>query len=101
MAHHVHKMGKRWVVRDRKGRIVSSHHSRAHAEASREHRLHSKKELAWRAHQRPGSIMHRKTFEEIERKSKKGHYRNPRAVAGAAYWRTEHAKYRRAQEHHR
>lgn len=43
-----------------------------------------------------GKIMKPSTFKAIEKKAKRGKYKKPRAVAGAAYWKTVKAKYRQA-----
>lgn len=103
----IRKEGKRWLVVDRKGRVISSHRTERLAKKSASHHIRrgkgfcrvcpSKKELAWRARQRPGTIMHRRTFKEIEHEAEGRGYRNPKAVAGAAYWRTVRAKHRHAE----
>lgn len=54
----------------------------------------SKRVLTFRERQRRGAIMHPSTFAEIEREAAAGGARDPRAVAGAAYWKTLAAKYR-------
>lgn len=54
----------------------------------------SKRVLTFRERQRRGAIMHPGTFAEIEREAAAGGARDPRAVAGAAYWKTLAAKYR-------
>jgi len=38
------------------------------------------------------------TFQRIVGSARRGGYRDPQAVAGAAYWRTAHARYREATE---
>jgi hypothetical protein len=55
------------------------------------------KVLAWRRKQKRGAIMKPSTFKEIERKAREAGYDDPKAVAGAAYWRTVKAKYRKAK----
>ena len=52
--------------------------------------------LKFREGKRRGSIMKPKTFKKIGKKAKKAGYRDPEAVAGAAYWKTVMAKYREA-----
>jgi hypothetical protein len=54
--------------------------------------------LAWRRRQKPGKIMKPSTFKEIERKAREAGYDDPKAVAGAAYWRTVKAKHKKAKE---
>jgi len=54
--------------------------------------------LAWRRRQKPGKIMKPSTFKEIERKAREAGYDDPKAVAGAAYWKTVKAKYRETQK---
>lgn len=54
----------------------------------------SKRVLTFRERQRRGAIMHPSTFAEIEREAAAGGARDPRAVAGAAYWKTLAARYR-------
>jgi len=56
--------------------------------------------LAWRSRQKPGSIMKPSTFEKIKRSAAARGADDPEAVAGAAYWRTVRAKYRKAKKHH-
>jgi hypothetical protein len=56
------------------------------------------KVLAWRRRQKPGKIMKPSTFKEIERKAREAGYDDPKAVAGAAYWRTVKAKYSKAKK---
>lgn len=51
--------------------------------------------LAWRRRQTPGAIMRPTTFRRIVRRASAAGYRNPRAVAGRAYWNTVRAKARR------
>ena len=100
----VKKRGKNWVVVDRYGRVVSRHRTKRLAEGAtyvvhRRGRSHheSSSELEWRRRQRPERIMHRETFEEIEEEARRRGARNPKAVAGAAYWRTARAKYKRSR----
>jgi len=50
--------------------------------------------LAWRSRQKRGEIMRPSTFEKIERKASVAGATNPKAVAGAAYWKTAHKKFR-------
>jgi hypothetical protein len=103
----IRKEGKRWVVVDRRGNVISSHRTKSLANKSATHHIGSGKgfcrvcpsgkERAWRSRQRPEAIMHRRTFRAIEREAQARGYRNPKAVAGAAYWRTVRAKYRRSE----
>lgn len=58
----------------------------------------SEETLAWRAKQKPGSIMHPKTFKAIKRAAAKAGARDPEAVAGAAYWATVKAKHKAAKD---
>ena len=51
----------------------------------------------WREKQKRGAIMKPKTFKKIERKARAAGARNPKAVAGKAYWRTAEAKYKKAK----
>jgi hypothetical protein len=53
--------------------------------------------LKWRSRQKRGSIMKPSTFKSIERKAAKSGSKNPRAVAGAAYWRAAEAKYKKSK----
>lgn len=55
-----------------------------------------KKELKFREGKKRGSIMKPGTFKKIEKKAKKAGYKDPKAVAGSAYWKTLAAKYRAA-----
>jgi hypothetical protein len=48
--------------------------------------------------QKPGKIMKHSAFKEIERKAREAGYDDPKAVAGAAYWRTVKAKHKKAKE---
>ena len=57
-------------------------------------------ELEWRRHRRPASIMRPSTFHEIERRARARGYRNPKAVAGAVYWRVAGSKFRRRRRAH-
>jgi len=52
--------------------------------------------LRWRE-QKPGRVMRPSTFKKIERGAAAQGARNPRAVAGAAYWKTAREKYRRGR----
>jgi len=57
------------------------------------------KERRWRMRQRRGAIMKPKTFVKIEKAAmKKYHIGKARAarVAGAAYWKSERARYKAA-----
>jgi hypothetical protein len=54
----------------------------------------SKGLLDWRAKQKEGAIMKPSTFKSIERKAAASGARDPKAVAGAAYWNTAEAKYK-------
>lgn len=47
--------------------------------------------LAWRSRQKPGAIMKPPTFAKIARSRKA---RSGKKVAGAAYWRAAHSKYK-------
>jgi hypothetical protein len=51
----------------------------------------------WREKQKPGAIMKPATFEEIARKAamKKNKVKDPKAVAGAAYWKAAKASYKK------
>ncbi len=49
--------------------------------------------LDWRSKQKEGAIMKPSTFKEIERKAAAGGARDPKAVAGSAYWKTAESKY--------
>lgn len=51
--------------------------------------------LAWRSRQERGEIMRPSTFEAIKRKAAQAGATSPEAVAGAAYWKTARAKYRK------
>ena len=55
----------------------------------------SKKLLKWRKKQKRGAIMKPETFAEIARKAAAAGKKNPKAVAGKAYWRTAKAKFRK------
>lgn len=57
-----------------------------------------KQMLKWRAKQAPGAIMTPEEFAAIERKAAAGGARNPKKVAGAAYWGTVKAKYKAAKK---
>lgn len=54
----------------------------------------SKDLRTWRGKQKEGAIMKPSTFKKIERKAASAGARNPKAVAGKAYWTTAKAKYR-------
>lgn len=56
------------------------------------------KMLTWRRRQKRGAIMKPSTFESIKRRAAAAGASNPEAVAGAAYWRTARAKYRKAKK---
>jgi len=56
--------------------------------------------LEWRRRQPPSAIMRPKTFKEIERKARQYGATDPTRVAGAAYWKTVMAKYRRRRGPH-
>ena len=53
--------------------------------------------LAWRSRQKPHSIMNPETFEKIKRSAEKKGIGEERATkaAGAAYWRTARAKFKK------
>ena len=51
--------------------------------------------LRWRRKQRRGAIMKPSTFGRIKAGAARRGARNPGKVAGAAYWRTAKAKFRR------
>ena len=53
---------------------------------------------AWRSRQKPGAIMKPKTFQEIKGKAATAGATNPEAVAGAAYWKTAKAKYKKSKK---
>ncbi len=65
----------------------------------------SRKNLTWRRRQKKGAIMKRKTFKYIEKSAAARGYKHLKRVAGAAYWKTEKAKYRKSRRkrttHHR
>jgi hypothetical protein len=56
--------------------------------------MFQRKLLVLKAKQRKGSIMKPVTFKGIVAEAKRRGYRNPKAVAGAAYWRVVKAKYK-------
>lgn len=58
----------------------------------------SKALKAWRGRQKRGAIMKPETFEQIKRKAAASGARNPEAVAGAAYWETAKAKFRKRKK---
>lgn len=49
--------------------------------------------LKWRSKLPRGAIMQPSTFSAIESKAKASGLNNPKAAAGAAYWRTAKAKF--------
>lgn len=49
--------------------------------------------LKWRSKQKEGAIMKPSTFKSIEKKAAARGARDPKAVAGAAYWSTAESKY--------
>ena len=49
----------------------------------------------WRARKGKGAIMKSSTFSKIKRSAAARGARNPDKVAGAAYWRTAKAKFRK------
>ncbi len=53
--------------------------------------------LDWRKKQPEGAIMGSSTFKDIERKAAKSGATDPKKVAGAAYWKTAEAKYRKSK----
>ena len=65
------------------------------AKLRKKHHKESKGLLAWRRKQKRGSIMKRKTFEEIEHEAAGKGYKSAKAVAGKAYWTTAKSKYKR------
>jgi hypothetical protein len=54
--------------------------------------------LAWRSRQKRGAIMKPSTFAKIMRSAQAGRATNPIKVAGAAYWKTAKAKYRKRRK---
>jgi len=54
-----------------------------------------KKVRQWRRKQKKGAIMKPSTFAKIERGAARKGARNPKKVAGKAYWRTVLAKARK------
>lgn len=50
--------------------------------------------LAWRRKQPRGAIMQPAAFRKIEKTAAQGGATDPKAVAGAAYWRTARRKFR-------
>lgn len=58
----------------------------------------AKKILKWREQQRPGAIMKPSTFERIKRSAAARGATSGKKVAGAAYWRTVEAKYKKAMK---
>lgn len=57
----------------------------------------SKGLLKWRSKQGEGKIMKPSTFKSIEKKAAKSGATDPKAVAGAAYWKTAEAKYKKSK----
>lgn len=57
----------------------------------------SKSLRKWRRRQKRGAIMKPSTFKKIKRKAAAAGARSPEAVAGAAYWRTARAKFRKSK----
>jgi hypothetical protein len=55
----------------------------------------SKAMKEWRNKQKRGGIMKPSTFAKIKAKAARSGATNPEAVAGAAYWRTAKAKFKR------
>ena len=56
------------------------------------------KELKWRRKQPPGKIMKPSTFQKIKRAAAASGADDPEKVAGAAYWTTVKAKYRKRKK---
>ena len=54
--------------------------------------------VKWRGKQKEGAIMKPKTFEAIKRRAAASGADDPEAVAGAAYWNTAEAKYRKSKK---
>ena len=55
--------------------------------------------LEWRRKQRKGAIMNPKTFRTIYKRAKKKYgKKRAKKIAGAAYWRTVRAKYKRRRK---
>ncbi len=50
---------------------------------------------AWRSRQKRGAIMKPSTFKDIVKKAKAAGASDPEKVAGAAYWKTAKAKYKK------
>ena len=61
-------------------------------EVQKGHRKEPAGVLAFRRKAKPGAIMKPSTFKKIERSAAAHGATNPKAVAGAAYWRTAEAK---------
>lgn len=53
---------------------------------------------AWRSHQKRGAIMKPSTFKSIEKSAAAHGASNPKAVAGAAYWKAAKKKYNKAKK---
>ena len=52
--------------------------------------------LAWRRRQKRGAVMKPSTFRKIVRKARRKYgIKRAKKIAGAAYWRTARAKYRK------
>jgi len=58
----------------------------------------SRKVLDWRARQKEGAIMKPSTFERIKRSASARGATSGKKVAGAAYWQTVRAKYRKMKK---
>jgi hypothetical protein len=58
----------------------------------------SKELLAWRRKQKRGAIMKPSTFQNMVEAARRGGARNPEDVAGAAYWATAEAKYKKSRK---
>jgi hypothetical protein len=54
----------------------------------------SKSLLKWREKQKEGAVMKPSTFKDIEAKARASGAKDPKAVAGAAYWNTAESKYK-------
>jgi hypothetical protein len=55
-------------------------------------------ELKWRRKKKPGEIMKPSTFKKIQKKAAAAGATDPKKVAGAAYWRTVNAKFKRRKK---
>ena len=58
----------------------------------------ARKMLQWREKQARGAIMKPSTFKDIEQKAAASGATDPAAVAGAAYWNTAKAKYKKSRQ---